>query len=205
MGGNSGGARAAAGVGGGTVTGGDAYEVAQTAEALSATAAERFALEAYTGDAYRDINAQLRGTGEALEGYRATLVNESIRDLSALLNRSSIPRNMTVYRGFAAPASVIDKLRPGASFVEKSFSSTTSKQSVANFFSEHNLSGKNTSRVVMNMDVSRGSRGISVKGVSTMGEKEVLLAPGARFTVTRVQRDAKTGVLNVFGKVETPK
>ncbi|HEX9061422.1 MAG TPA: ADP-ribosyltransferase, partial [Clostridia bacterium] len=60
------------------------------------SASEKSAITAYTGDeCYQNINAVLRGLESEYEGNNAEIVQE----LSQALSKSSIPQNITLYRG----------------------------------------------------------------------------------------------------------
>lgn len=139
------------------------------------------ALSAYTGSAYVNINATLRGlTPSFQEGYKekAILIHQS-------LSTSSIPQACTVYRGASAVAlgslqNVPDDQLVGSFFSDNGFMSTSIN-------SEDSFGGE----IKLVIDVPAGAKGAYVGYLSQLGhsESEVLFDMGSVMQITKVERN----------------
>lgn len=139
------------------------------------------ALSAYTGSAYVNINATLRGlTPSFQEGYKekAILIHQA-------LSTSSIPQACTVYRGASAAAlgslqNVPDDQLVGSFFSDNGFMSTSIN-------SEDSFGGE----IKLVIDVPAGAKGAYVGYLSQLGhsESEVLFDMGSVMQITKVERN----------------
>ena len=140
------------------------------------------AINAYTGSAYADINATLRGLNATFQ--------EGNRDRAILIHQalavSSIPQRCTVYRGASKAAlgalqNASDEQLAGAFFSDKGFMSTSINR-------EDSFGGE----IQMVIDVPAGARGAYVGYISQLGhsESEVLFDAGQILEITKVNRDS---------------
>lgn len=139
------------------------------------------ALSAYTGSAYVNINATLRGISPSFQdGYKekAILIHQA-------LSASSIPQACTVYRGASAAAlgslqNVPDDQLVGSYFSDNGFMSTSIN-------SEDSFGGE----IKLVIDVPAGAKGAYVGYLSQLGhsESEVLFDMGSVMQITKVERN----------------
>ena len=152
-----------------------------------------------SGD-YSLVNSILRGEGGWLpkESARAEKI---INDLDALIRRApALEESITTYRGIADKnlAEKLLSLKPGESFTDNAFASTSLKESVAENFARFNgYEGKQgKSGVVLEIVNPVGTKGIFPLGFRTEvdsnlamranAEQEFLLPRDTKFTVIEV-------------------
>lgn len=139
------------------------------------------AVKDYTGTAYVNINATLRGIQKQFEpgNYEKAL------HLHESLQSASIPTNCTVYRGASSKAlgalrMLPDNMLIGKVISDKGFMSTS--------IDRNSAFGGDTLLVI---DVPKGSHGAYVGDISSFGhyESEVLFDVGSKMRITDVTRD----------------
>lgn len=129
---------------------------------------ERTALDHWTGQDYQKINGHLR-RGDAIDDAGA----KDIAGLDDALAHSTTAKELTAYRGLAAPA--WGSLEPGDTFADKGFVSTSLSQSRSH---------------TVTIDIPKGYHAIHIANEFPMmnaAEDEVLLPRGSRFRVTAKQ------------------
>jgi hypothetical protein len=137
------------------------------------TGKENTAVRQYTTCSYRKINGQLR---------RGTRLTQEVKTqvrliLSAMTKRERLPVHRgTVYRGSRLPPYLMDNLRPGATFCDRGFMSTTKIEKVA--FSSMEGAVKFEIESKTGVDISKIS--------SQKHEAEVLFRPGTKFEIVLV-------------------
>ena len=139
------------------------------------------ALSAYTGSAYININAALRGLSPSFQDgckENAILIHQA-------LSASSIPQGCTVYRGASAAAlgsmrNAPDDQLVGSFFSDNGFMSTSIN-------SEDSFGGE----IKLVIDVPAGAKGAYVGYLSQLGhsESEVLFDMGSVMQITKVDRN----------------
>lgn len=128
------------------------------------------ALKAYTGDGYRSVNSRLRNQPVKIGSDIEAKQIQAGLDKS-FENAPTVPRNMVVYRGIDRDA--IKGLKPGDSFIDKGFVSTTIKGT-----------GEFKGGAKLEIRVPKGSKGIYVASISKYkSEREMLLNRGSKFKV----------------------
>jgi len=148
------------------------------------SAKEKSAIASYSSDktdpkkgqfkpAYQEINQNLRNGANPPAHLKKT-----VAQMDEVFASASTEKAIKVYRGL--DDDFANQLSEGASFTDGGFVSTTSEKSIASEFS-----GK--SKTVMEINVPKGSKAISVAGVSEYeNEQEVLLNRGGSFKVTGI-------------------
>lgn len=143
---------------------------------------EKKAVHDYTGIAYGNINATLRGIDKQFdEGNRECAVS-----LHEALGRASIPSECKVYRGVSSKALGKLKFLPDSMLAGKIISDdgfmSTSLDSESAFGGD----------LLLEIDVPKGSRGAYVGYISSAGhyESEVLFDAGQIMRITGARRDS---------------
>lgn len=142
---------------------------------------EKEAFQKYTGTAYVNINATLRGIDKSFEvGNR-----ENAKNLHAVLENASLPCESTVYRGMSSKAlgnlnKISDNELVGKIFWDKGFLSTSLESSSA-------FGGD----VLLEIHAPAGSHGLYVGYVSSAGhyEEEVLFDMNQSMRIDSVTHD----------------
>jgi hypothetical protein len=149
------------------------------------TDAEYEAQTAYVGGAYT-INSALR------EGHDASKM-PYVKDLDSLIASTSIPRDTTVFRGVHGNAvyAQLDKLKPGESYIDKGYSSTSTNPDKA-FGNDKIVAAKFTPAeardlkiVQVQIALPKGSKGAAI---GDHDESELLLPRNQKFTVQSIER-----------------
>lgn len=135
------------------------------------TSTEKDALTKYTGDNFLTIN----------KGLRAGRSSGIVTQLDSALSKTSLPRDMVLYRGVGTTLAdkVFDKWNKSdgqpIEFTDRAFVSTSARRNVA----------KNFSRNIMEVRVPKGSHGLPVPNGN---EDEIILKRDSKFRVVKVQR-----------------
>ena len=145
------------------------------------------ALTDYSGDDYRNINNSLRGMETATPENA-----QRINTLKQTLDNSSLPQDMTLYRGTTTNAlGDLKGLAPedlvGKTFVENGFMSTSTSSSVGNAF-------KYDMQITIN--AAKGSHAMDISSISNYThEAEVLFSSGQEMIITGAEKI--NGVLHI--------
>jgi len=152
-----------------------------SAAPVNMTDKEKQAMQEYTGAMFRDLGPALRsGKGVPKEHKK------DVEQMDKLFEKASTKEDMTVFRGIS-DKSFLDKLKPGDSWQDKSFSSTTSSEAEAKNFAR----GDNSA--IMEIRVPKGSKAVSVKDISQFpNEEEVVMNRGGKFKVVEVIKGTRT-------------
>lgn len=159
------------------------------AAAPQASATEQEAINYYSGGNYSTINNELRHNPENADN------NNKVKAIDAYLNKSVIPKDVTLYRKVSNDYAKILKsvIMEGCSFIDRGFIST----------STHEETWSGSLKMVIN--VPAGSKGAAIKQYSQhKSENEVLLPRNSKLVVTAM--DLKTSTIHVtldqghFGK-----
>lgn len=141
--------------------------------------AELEAIEAYTGDAFADINRYLyKGHDEGVDANRADAVGRMVDALDSAFDETQAPFPFTVYSGLSGRYKA-SKMQAGQEYVFRGYISTSLSHDVA-------ISGFTDSPepVVLQIEVNKGAKAIYVDGLSaTDGELETLLPRGSKVKV----------------------
>ena len=145
------------------------------------------ALTDYSGEDFRNINNSLRGM-ETVTPENAQRINT----LKQTLDNSSLPQDMTLYRGTTTNA--LGDLKNwesedlvGKTFVENGFMSTSTSSSVGNAF-------KYDMQITIN--AARGSHAMDISSISNYAnEAEVLFSAGQEMIITGVEKI--NGILHI--------
>lgn len=143
------------------------------------TRAEREALANYAGIEYKDINHA------AKYGTNDPRLQEKINALQQVLLRSTIPTDMTSYRGVTRSISAADARKMiGKTITEGRFVSTSLDFRQAYEYSSDS-GGK---RTIYQFSLPKGLHGAYIDGSYGLpGERETLLPSKARFRITGVK------------------
>lgn len=137
---------------------------------------------------YRDINADLRGTGDRGDYYTEAEVKDDVKDIDAAIALNKVSEDTVVYRGINGP--LADKLingRIGMSLTDKGYASTTKDDVVAHKFASKFGADPNQPSVLARITIPAGHNALDmaqVPGHVHDDEHEVLLPRGSKFTVT---------------------
>jgi predicted ABC-type ATPase len=115
-----------------------------------------------------------RGGPEAAYNWRTRRINE----MDSVLSRASLPETVAAYRGFGSQASIVANLKPGESFIDNGFVSTTlhSQYAAARFGGD---------RVLARVIIPKGAHAAYLVGGN---EAEILLKRGTTFTMVSKER-----------------
>lgn len=131
---------------------------------------ERAAIQDYTGEGYKQINANLRKD--------PNFSNQTTQHLDAALAKTSAPEAFTAYR--TVGAGVLSQLHENTTFTDHGYVSTALKSDT---FKPQ--SGK--TEATMMIHIQKGAKGAAIDQLSSnRSEKEFLLPRGSRFKVIRV-------------------
>lgn len=153
---------------------------------MTPTADEITAIKYYTGLGYLRINGQLRG-----EFQTDRRLDDAIKSLDSVLNKSTMNADTVVFRGF--PKWYSDFLRQGGIAVgsvlyDDAFLSTSMSMEVSKSFAEW------PDGLMVKITVRKGSQAMDLSPYSTKpDEKEILLPRGTGLRI--VGYDAHTQVL----------
>lgn len=142
---------------------------------------EQIALKKYSGIEYKNINRGLYDPPppESVDNY--------IKDLDSVIDRSTLESDVTVYSGLGTSASaMLSDLDEGSEVDFSGYLSTSTKEGIAGVFSK---GGDTGSRMMLVLNLHRGSRGFYM-GDSDM-EKELLLPRGQRYKINKIVNDKK--------------
>ncbi len=131
----------------------------------------------YMSHEYREVNSGLRSNN----GKPPAAIKESVANIDRALSRSKVPEDVTVFRGVGAD--VAAQMKPGATFKDQGFTSTSLNSAV----------GEHYGTASMEIRVPKGSQGAYVqtllKNPKNPGtEQELLLPRGQSFKVVRVEQ-----------------
>lgn len=158
----------------------------------SLTAAERNAIQEYTGSSYKLMNKILRsGSFAGLDPKKANWYSNLINDATSALSKASLPEDVMVHRGVGSLNSLaktlgIDvsalknpaqaKALIGQSFVDNAFGSTG--MSTADAWAGAKL----------HIKLPKGSQAMWVDPISAVhGEHEVIINRGARYVISDIR------------------
>ena len=137
------------------------------------------ALTKYTGSDYSNINDSLRGLDTASPENAKT-----IETMKTVLDNSSLPEDMTLYRGTTTKAlGDLQNLAPeeliGKSFVEQGFMSISTSSTVSNAFSGN---------MHITIEAAKGAHALDISSISYFAsESEVLLSAGQEMLITSAE------------------
>jgi hypothetical protein len=170
-------------------------------QAADLSAKEARALRAYQGTGYQDINAALRSGKRGNAEERAVIAGvDSTMQRSRLREPAEVHRGMVVQPGTPA-ARILDSLRPGATFRDSGYTSTTVDKSVADNFTRSGARG--ASQVAVKIRVPVGARAVYMNSVlpkqgmlDFTKEREMLLDRNTQFRVVS-RRDGRNGKVEI--------
>ncbi|MCX4734852.1 ADP-ribosyltransferase [Streptomyces sp. NBC_01363] len=153
------------------------------------------ALRDYTGEtfpSYHDMNGYLRGT----EGYGpSAAVTHDIAEMDRVLSTRAVPDDIMVVRGTGLGHLKLDSPFDmlGQTYPDKGYTSTS--------LGNHPVSGFAGKEAILHLRVPKGTPALWLEKVSKFDveERELLLARGSEFKVTRVFMD--NGQVQVYGEV----
>ncbi len=165
----------------GAVAPADRVKACGKAWAESLSTEHKAAIHSYTGTAYSNINATMRGLEKQFDpGNHECAIN-----IHQALSGASIPADCTVYRGVSSKALGMLRMLPdnmlvGKTFTDHGFMSTSLERNSA-------FGGD----MLLEVDVPKGSHGAYVGDISSAGhyESEVLFDAGQQMRITGVRRD----------------
>ena len=137
------------------------------------------AITKYTGNDYTNINDSLRGLDTATAENAKT-----IETMRSVLDHSSLPNDMTLYRGTTTRAlGDLQGLSPGElvgkSFVEQGFMSTSTSSTISNAFSGD---------LHITIEAAKGAHALDISSISQyMTESEVLFSAGQEMLITSAE------------------
>lgn len=143
----------------------------------------------YKGGGYAAINALLRDDEEKIlevGEYRIEMAEISQHKIDNAMRISGLSHNTVLYRGVGTSLDeTLDSLKPGESFVDYGFSSTTLMDS--------RKLGYKKNRTQLVIYAAKGTRGIFLDGVWQRFEHEVLLDRSTKYTLLKRVRNSSTG------------
>lgn len=149
---------------------------------------ERDMLEHYSDIGSKEINGHLRKYDDA--AYDDWSKNKTIRLMDSAVRKNQLPFGLFVFRGQAVnknPAMWRKRLRPGRTFVDKGFVSTTLHPGITIMFGANGGFKKN-SRIVFSIRVPKGTPTAYIAR-----EKELVLPRSSTFKVRKLS-NLKQGV-----------
>lgn len=141
--------------------------------------AELEAIEAYTGDAFTEINRYLyKGHDEGVDANKADAIGRMVDALDSAFDETQAPFPFTVYSGLSGRYKA-SKMQAGQEYVFRGYISTSLSHDVA-------ISGFTDSPepVVLQIEINKGAKAIYVDGLSSIdGELETLLPRGSKVKI----------------------
>lgn len=151
---------------------------------------QKSAAETYTGGDYQDINGGLR-SGKVPAKYKKT-----VEHLDSAIDQSRLPENTTLYRGMNMTPAMRERMRPGATFSDAAYTSTSINPRVPDSFA------RGDGKTMMRIKAPKGTKGMAVNNVSNFdGEHEVLLPRNTGYRITNVYHDKRTGMTYVDAEI----
>lgn len=154
--------------------------------------AELEAIEAYTGDAFADINRYLyKGHDEGVDANTADAMGRMIDALDSAFDETQAPFPFTVYSGLSGRYKA-SKIQPGQDYIFRGYISTSLSPHVA-------ISGFTDSAepVVLQIEVDKGQKAIYVDNLSSVdGELETILPRGSKIKVVSGPHPLPWGIIN---------
>lgn len=148
--------------------------------------AEAKAIDGYQGGEFASITHRL------VTGERDRTAEANIAQIDAVMRRSSIPTDATVYRGMSgdAAAKMMGKSpKEGKVFKAKNFVSTSlDKDRASGFGWTKSAMNPSTPQHLLEIKVPKGSKGIYMKNSF---EKELLLNRGTKFKITGTRTETR--------------
>lgn len=157
----------------------------QAAKAGNLSQAETSALKNYTGSMYVDLNSRLRNDKPPAKADK-----KDFEQMQKAFASAATSDPINVFRG--VNGAQFANLKPGESFTDKAYTSTSTNKDTANVFS-----GYGDSQAILNIEVPKGSRAISAesfsafKGNNGKGEGEIILDRNGKYEVTKVDPPTK--------------
>jgi hypothetical protein len=152
---------------------------------------ENWAVDAYSGGGYENINMYLRGKTDSDFSAAPGKTRQVMEGLDSALAKGRAPEPLTTYRGVRSdpgdPHSLVKQLveaaRSGGTFSDKAYVSSSMVGKVA----EKQFSGssrKDVERAIIKIGVPKGSHGAYTDVLDITGEAEWLMPRGSTFKVT---------------------
>ena len=152
------------------------------------TQEERDQIESYQGMDYESINEYMRG-GPMIISTTSTgpgSMRYAVKTLTDTINKSIIPADMPVYRGFAADIEdIFPDAEPGKVYQHDNFMSTSRSPNIASSFSAGN---PDKPGVLLRMVVPAGASGLVMKYQDIGNEQEILLNHSAMLRFDSVEK-----------------
>lgn len=154
------------------------------------------AIEAYTGDAFYDINRYLyKGHDDGVDANTADQIGRMVADLDSAFEGTQTPFAYTVYTGLSDRYKA-EKIQPGGEYIFRGYISTSLSYGVA----IDSFAGDGQS-VVLQIEIAKGQKAIHVDGVSaTDGELETLLPRGSKVKIVSGPHPLPREVVSMNGE-----
>jgi len=159
--------------------------------AKNLTRPERQAVTGYTGTDYEAINRRLR-----MDGGRTSTRSQRVMNMDSALAKGSAPRDVQMHRGTTARNLVeaFDRgeYRPGGTFVDHGFMSTSANPSVSDSFGAGRGIG-------FRVNIPKGSPGAYVGHISAFShnEAEFIIPRGTPMRITSVTREGGRRIIEM--------
>ncbi len=151
---------------------------------------QKEAAQTYTGSDYQDINGGLR-KGKVPREHAST-----VKHLDSAISQSKLPENTVLYRGMSMSPEMSAKIKPGATFSDPAYTSTSINPTIPDSFA------RGEGKTLMRIKANKGQSGLAVNNVSQFdGEHEILLPRNTGYRVTNVYKDKKTGMTYVDAEI----
>jgi hypothetical protein len=132
---------------------------------MAITAAQRAAVEAYTGNGYGAINRHLRSGEDPASGH--------IAHLDALIDAHRLEHRLIVYRGVDGNfIELLEDLAAGVEITDHAFLSTSKSADVAMRYVDDDNGG-----LLLRISVPAGSKGVDLTPYSHLPDEEEFLLP----------------------------
>jgi len=164
---------------------------------LQTTGDEHFISVHYKKTGYMAINKHLRTGQELPEGVTV----QNINTLSGLIDKSSLPKNITTFRGAGSEGiTLANQLKIGDQFLDKSFVSTSmnfeNSLSYSGFsFDDPRIIGRKI-KTIFQYNLKKGQKSLYLQGEKLLGKEladlyedefEILLKPNQKFKVIDIK------------------
>lgn len=182
-----------------------------TKSALNLTSDEKSALGLYQGDSnysevkgmdWTDVQSVARG-GKLKNKEQQAYAKKLIESMESAINKNSLAKDTTVYRGTSFPKDKADQIKPGVLMTDSGFSSTSKSKNIAQNYADSDLESDgnaNNVKIMYQIDLPKGTKAFDFKDMDSAfddlnEEKEILLNRNMKFKVTEVKE--KSGVKHV--------
>ena len=158
------------------------------------TPEEKWAVEAYSGGGYENINGYLREKHQEDMSDAPGKTKQVLTGLDAALEKGRAPEPMTVFRGVRGdvddPEGLVKRLiklaKDGGTLEDKAYMSSSLSQKIGKEFGRNTRKGVESA--IMEINVPKGAKGAYTDVLDLTGEAEWLMPRGSKIKLTKAEQ-----------------